>query len=73
VIFANGYGFPRWRGGPMFYADTIGLKTVNESIGRYRTRYGDLYWTPSALLEDLAAKELTFDAWAKETKASHKS
>jgi 3-hydroxyacyl-CoA dehydrogenase len=65
VIFANGYGFPRWRGGPMFYADTIGLRRVCDAIGKYRARYGDLYWTPSPLLETLARQGSTFAAWAK--------
>jgi len=65
VIFANGYGFPRYRGGPMFYADTIGLKKVYDGICKYRKQYGDLYWTPSALLEKLAQEGSTFTAWAK--------
>lgn len=65
VIFANGYGFPRYRGGPMFLADTLGLKKVYDGICKYRAQYGDLYWTPSALLEKLACEGSTFAAWAK--------
>ena len=54
VIFANGFGFPRWRGGPMFHADTIGPGKVYDAICRYRDRYGERYWTPAPLLERLA-------------------
>jgi 3-hydroxyacyl-CoA dehydrogenase len=54
VIFANGFGFPRWRGGPMFHADTLGLRKVYDAICRHRERYGDRYWTPAPLLEKLA-------------------
>lgn len=65
VIFANGYGFPRYRGGPMFFADTIGLPTVLEGIEKYRSRYGDLYWTPAPLLKQLAGEGKTFTEWSR--------
>ncbi len=65
VVFANGYGMPRYRGGPMFYADTIGLNKVYEAICKYRERYGDLYWTPAPLLEKLAKEGKTFSDWKK--------
>jgi 3-hydroxyacyl-CoA dehydrogenase len=59
VVWANGYGFPRYRGGPMFYADTVGLDKVYDAVCRFRDSYGgnelgDLYWKPPALLEELA-------------------
>jgi 3-hydroxyacyl-CoA dehydrogenase len=59
VVWANGYGFPRYRGGPMFYADTVGLCKVYDAVCRFRDSYGgnelgDLYWKPPALLEELA-------------------
>ncbi|MGH8630320.1 MAG: 3-hydroxyacyl-CoA dehydrogenase NAD-binding domain-containing protein, partial [Burkholderiales bacterium] len=63
VIFANGYGFPRYRGGPMFYADTMGLRRIHEGICRYRERYGERYWTPAPLLERLAEQGGTFSGW----------
>ncbi|MCC7411900.1 MAG: enoyl-CoA hydratase/isomerase family protein [Gammaproteobacteria bacterium] len=63
VVFANGYGFPRYRGGPMFYADTLGLQAVYAGICRYRDRYGDQYWTPAPLLEELARAGSSFAAW----------
>ena len=53
VVYVNGFGFPRHRGGPMFYADTVGLATVLARVNRYREQFGD-YWRPSPLLEKLA-------------------
>ena len=60
VIFTHGYGMARYRGGPMCYADTVGLKTVYDAICQYRQRYGDLYWTPAPLLKRLAQAGQTF-------------
>lgn len=54
VVYANGYGFPRYRGGPMFYADTLGLDKVLASIRANAERFGDRWWTPSNLLARLA-------------------
>jgi 3-hydroxyacyl-CoA dehydrogenase len=55
VIYCYGFGFPRHRGGPMFYAETIGLPTVLERVKEYRARFGD-YWRPAPLLERLVAE-----------------
>ena len=55
IIYAYGFGFPRHRGGPMFYADTIGLDTVLKRVKEYRARFGD-YWEPAQLLENLVAE-----------------
>jgi 3-hydroxyacyl-CoA dehydrogenase len=55
VVYVYGFGFPRYRGGPMFYADTIGLPTVLARVKDYRTRFGD-YWHPAPLLERLVAE-----------------
>ena len=65
VIFVNGYGMPRYRGGPMKYADMVGLDKVYAAIVKYRERYGDLWWTPSALLEQLAGADRTFQEWSE--------
>ncbi len=65
VIFVNGYGLPRYRGGPMKYADTLGLKRVYEGVCQYRDRYGDLWWTPAPLLERLAFEGSTFQQWSE--------
>ena len=55
VIYCYGFGFPRTRGGPMFYADTLGLPTVLERVRHYRASLGD-YWKPAALLEHCVAE-----------------
>jgi 3-hydroxyacyl-CoA dehydrogenase len=54
VIWINGYGFPRYRGGPMHFADTVGADTVYNKVCEFRTRFGERYWQPPALLERLA-------------------
>jgi 3-hydroxyacyl-CoA dehydrogenase len=59
VIYCHGFGFPRHRGGPMFYADTVGLPTVLSRVRQYREQFGD-YWKPAPLLERLAAEGKTF-------------
>jgi 3-hydroxyacyl-CoA dehydrogenase len=53
IVYVYGYGFPRYRGGPMFYADTVGLDKVYESVKRFHQAHGEL-WTPAPLLERLA-------------------
>ena len=62
VIWSYGYGFPRFRGGPMYMADQIGLETIYEAVMSYRDRFGD-YWTPAPLLETLARDRKTFADW----------
>jgi 3-hydroxyacyl-CoA dehydrogenase len=52
VIYCHGFGFPRYRGGPMFYADTIGLPTVLARVVEYRERFGP-HWQPASLLQQL--------------------
>lgn len=54
VIYACGFGYPRHRGGPMAYADSLGLRQVLATVKEYRARLGD-HWQPAALLERLAA------------------
>jgi 3-hydroxyacyl-CoA dehydrogenase len=55
VIYCYGFGFPRHRGGPMFYADTVGLPTVLRRVEDYRKQFGD-YWKPAPLLARLVAE-----------------
>jgi 3-hydroxyacyl-CoA dehydrogenase len=55
IIYAYGFGFPRHRGGPMFYAETVGLETVLKRVQEYQARFGD-YWEPAPLLEKLVAE-----------------
>jgi 3-hydroxyacyl-CoA dehydrogenase len=53
TIFVNGYGFPAWRGGPMWYADTVGLKNVYDRVAEFHRDFGEL-WRPAPLLKQLA-------------------
>ena len=55
VVYCYGFGFPRHRGGPMFYAETVGLPIILDRVKAYRERYGD-YWQPAPLLEKLVAE-----------------
>ena len=59
IIYLNGYGFPAYRGGPMWYADTIGLKKVCERIREFQQRFGS-WWAPAPLLQRLAGQGKTF-------------
>jgi 3-hydroxyacyl-CoA dehydrogenase len=59
VIYANGYGFPSWRGGPMFYADRVGLAAILPRIQDYERQLGPR-WAPAPLLVELAASGRTF-------------
>ena len=61
VIYAAGYGFPRYRGGPMFYAQTIGLSNVVEGIERYSNQAHGEHWQVSPFLSDLVQKNETFE------------
>jgi 3-hydroxyacyl-CoA dehydrogenase len=63
VIWCNGYGFPRHRGGPMFYADTVGLAGVVDAIRALAREHGERYWEPAGLLARLAAEGATFAGW----------
>lgn len=60
VIYAFGYGFPRYRGGPMFYADTIGLSAVVDGIQRYSNQALGDHWTVSTYLTKLVDESRTF-------------
>ena len=64
VVYVFGYAFPVAKGGPMFYADQVGLKNVYDKICEFRERYGDDYWAPAPLLEKLAAEGSTFAEWS---------
>jgi 3-hydroxyacyl-CoA dehydrogenase len=65
VIWVYGYGFPRWRGGPMFYADTVGLPYIRDRLVELAKSSGDKRHEPAALLTRLAAENSTFGAAAK--------
>jgi 3-hydroxyacyl-CoA dehydrogenase len=59
VIYAYGFGYPRHRGGPMAYADSLGLTQVLAKVSEYRARLGD-HWRPAPLLDRLAAEGNSF-------------
>ncbi|MBW8770222.1 MAG: enoyl-CoA hydratase/isomerase family protein [Gemmatimonadetes bacterium] len=59
VVYANGYGFPGWRGGPMFYADRVGLRRIHDRIATFHRELGPR-WEPAPLLARLAREGRTF-------------
>jgi 3-hydroxyacyl-CoA dehydrogenase len=65
VVYVYGYGFPAWRGGPMHYADAVGLVHVLERIREFEQRFGPDNWTPAPLLEKLVENGITLAEWAK--------
>jgi len=66
VVWTSGYGFPRWRGGPMWYADSLGLRSVVDEIRELSTSGGGAYWTVAPLLAELAHAGRTFADWDRE-------
>lgn len=68
VVWTAGYGFPRYRGGPMFYADTIGLKTLLDGMLKYRERFGPMHWQPAQLLVELVGKGQSLADWERTRK-----
>jgi 3-hydroxyacyl-CoA dehydrogenase len=67
VVYLYGYAFPVAKGGPMFYADQVGLDKVYARICEFREKIGSETWQePAALLEKLAKEGKSFGEWAKE-------
>ncbi|HLJ91298.1 MAG TPA: 3-hydroxyacyl-CoA dehydrogenase NAD-binding domain-containing protein [Candidatus Angelobacter sp.] len=64
IIYLNGYGYPAYRGGPMWYADTVGLKKVLERIQEFHQQHGEL-WEPAPLLKKLVEEGKTFASFIK--------
>src|ERR1700731_3354273 len=69
IIYINGYGFPSYRGGPMWYADTVGLKQVYERVMEFQRQHGEI-WEPAPLLKRLAEQCRTFAEVGKEEGAA---
>jgi 3-hydroxyacyl-CoA dehydrogenase len=63
VVWTAGYGFPRYRGGPLFYADSIGLETVLDGMHKYRSLFGPMHWEPAPLLTRLVREHGTLAQW----------
>ncbi len=62
MVYLTGYGFPPYRGGPMFYADTVGLPKVLASIEKFQQGYMGEVWKPAPLLVKLAKEGKRFNA-----------
>ena len=65
IIYLNGYGFPAYRGGPMWYADTVGLKNVYARICDFQRQHGEL-WEPALLLKRLAEDDRNFAEFTRD-------
>jgi 3-hydroxyacyl-CoA dehydrogenase len=65
IVYLNGYGFPAWRGGPMFYGDQVGLSEVARSLRQIAAQPNadQSFWTPAPLLARLAEEGKTFSAY----------
>jgi 3-hydroxyacyl-CoA dehydrogenase len=61
MVYLTGYGFPPYRGGPMFYADTVGLDKVLAAIERFQKGYQGAQWKPAPLLVKLAKEGRRFN------------
>ena len=70
VVWINGYGFPRWRGGPMFHADETGLPHIVARLRDFAEASGDPSLEPAALLVELAETNSTFFAWDRARSAA---
>jgi 3-hydroxyacyl-CoA dehydrogenase len=70
VIWLYGYGWPIYRGGPMFYADQVGLKHIADRLSYYAKETNDPSLEPAPLLKRLAAEGKTFASLAQTAKAA---
>jgi 3-hydroxyacyl-CoA dehydrogenase len=68
MVYLTGYGFPPYRGGPMFYASTVGLAKVVESIKRFQAGYQGAQWKLAPLLEQLACEGKSFSDYDSQKK-----
>ena len=66
VVWTSGYGFPRYRGGPMFYAETIGLQNLLVGIRHYAEFLGPMHWEPAPLLVELVERDIGIAEWERE-------
>jgi 3-hydroxyacyl-CoA dehydrogenase len=71
LVWINGYGWPRWTGGPMFHADEVGLKHIVDRLDAFAADTpSDPSLNPAALLRDLAEQGATFAEWQKSRAAA---
>jgi len=66
VIWVYGYGFPIWRGGPMYYADQVGLPYIRDRLQEFAKQTGDKKHEPAPLLVKLASEGKGFGSFGKE-------
>jgi 3-hydroxyacyl-CoA dehydrogenase len=66
VVYLTGYGFPDFRGGPLFYADTVGIPSVLRAMREFAKGYQPDAWEPAPLLERLASEGKTFASWGNQ-------
>ncbi len=66
VVYNHGYGYPRWRGGPMFYASTVGLPKLAERLVEWSNGSSSQHWNPSDLLMTLAEQGKNFGDFDQE-------
>ena len=69
IIYLNGYGYPAYRGGPMWYADTVGLKKVYDRVLEFQKQHGEI-WEPAPLLKQLAEQGKKFADFTREQGAA---
>jgi len=69
VVWTSGYGFPRYRGGPMFHAEVLGLETLLNGMRRYRDLFGPMHWEPAPLLVELVERKLSIVEWERDQRA----
>ena len=63
VVWTSGYGFPRYRGGPMFHAETIGLDKLLAGMQRFAAEFGPMHWQPAPLLVELVKSGRSIAQW----------
>jgi 3-hydroxyacyl-CoA dehydrogenase len=66
VVWTSGYGFPRYRGGPMFHAEELGLATLLAGMRKYRALFGPMHWEPAPLLVELVERDIGIATWERE-------
>jgi 3-hydroxyacyl-CoA dehydrogenase len=67
VVYLTGYGFPDFRGGPLFYADTVGLPNILRTMREFAKGYQPDAWEPAPLLRQLAAEGKSFASWGNQS------
>ena len=72
VVWCAGYGFPRYRGGPMFYADTLGLPVLLAGMEKYRALFGPMHWEPAPLLVRLVREGVLLPTGTKSAAELHR-